>query len=56
MFLGPFQEGGGFRDEGISGPRRFLEKVWRLVGEAVRLGRDPAQRAGEVQPDGGSRP
>jgi leucyl-tRNA synthetase len=36
MFLGPFQEGGDFRDEGISGPRRFLEKVWTLVGEAVR--------------------
>jgi leucyl-tRNA synthetase len=35
MFLGPFQEGGDFRDEGISGPRRFLEKVWTLVGEAV---------------------
>ncbi|HEX3273322.1 MAG TPA: leucine--tRNA ligase [Gemmatimonadales bacterium] len=34
MFLGPFQEGGDFRDEGISGPRRFLEKVWNLVGDA----------------------
>jgi leucyl-tRNA synthetase len=38
MFLGPFLEGGDFRDEGISGPRRFLEKVWALVGEAVRTG------------------
>jgi leucyl-tRNA synthetase len=37
MFLGPFQEGGDFRDEGISGPRRFLEKVWALVGDAVRI-------------------
>jgi leucyl-tRNA synthetase len=36
MFLGPFQEGGDFRDDGISGPRRFLEKVWTLVGEAIR--------------------
>ena len=36
MFLGPFQEGGDFRDEGISGPRRFLDKVWTLVGEATR--------------------
>jgi leucyl-tRNA synthetase len=36
MFLGPFQEGGDFRDEGISGPRRFLEKVWTLVSEALR--------------------
>jgi len=36
MFLGPFQEGGDFRDEGIAGPRRFLDKVWTLVGEATR--------------------
>ena len=35
MFLGPFQEGGDFRDEGISGPRRFLDKVWQLVDEAA---------------------
>ncbi|HWA59300.1 MAG TPA: leucine--tRNA ligase, partial [Gemmatimonadales bacterium] len=34
MFLGPFQEGGDFRDAGISGPRRFLDRVWSLVGEA----------------------
>ena len=31
MFLGPFQEGGDFRDEGITGIRRFLEKVWTLT-------------------------
>ncbi len=31
MFLGPYEEGGDFRDEGISGVRRFLEGVWRLV-------------------------
>jgi leucyl-tRNA synthetase len=36
MFLGPFQEGGDFRDEGISGPRRFLEKVWGLVSDSCR--------------------
>jgi len=36
MFLGPFQEGGDFRDEGINGPRRFLDKVWALVGDACR--------------------
>ncbi|MEP6472488.1 MAG: leucine--tRNA ligase [Gemmatimonadota bacterium] len=35
MFLGPFQEGGDFRDAGISGPRRFLERIWLMVGEAV---------------------
>jgi leucyl-tRNA synthetase len=35
MFLGPFQEGGDFRDEGIIGVRRFLEKVWVLTHEAA---------------------
>ena len=34
MFLGPYQEGGDFRDEGISGIRRFLDKVWDLVSDA----------------------
>jgi len=36
MSLGPFQEGGDFRDAGINGPRRFLDKVWALVGDAAR--------------------
>lgn len=35
MFLGPFQEGGDFRDEGITGIRRFLEKVWHLTHEVL---------------------
>jgi leucyl-tRNA synthetase len=35
MFLGPFQEGGDFRDEGITGIRRFLDKVWHLAHESV---------------------
>jgi leucyl-tRNA synthetase len=37
MFLGPFQEGGDFRDEGITGIRRFLDKVWVLAHEARPL-------------------
>src|SRR6266852_5788582 len=35
MFLGPFQEGGDFRDEGITGIRRFLDKVWILAHQAA---------------------
>jgi leucyl-tRNA synthetase len=31
MFLGPFQEGGDFRDEGIVGIRRFLERLWAMA-------------------------
>ncbi len=45
MFLGPFQEGGDFRDAGINGIRRFLDKVWQLVGQACRDG----ERGGELQ-------
>jgi leucyl-tRNA synthetase len=33
MFLGPYEDGGDFRDEGIAGIRRFLDGVWRLVRE-----------------------
>jgi leucyl-tRNA synthetase len=44
MFLGPFQEGGDFRDEGISGPRRFLDKVWALVGDACNTHADDEVR------------
>ena len=28
MFLGPYEEGGDFRDQGISGVRRFLDRLW----------------------------
>ena len=33
MFLGAFQEGGDFRETGIIGIRRFLDKVWQLAHE-----------------------
>ncbi len=42
MFLGPFQEGGDFRDSGIVGQRRFLEKVWAVVHEAAAGGGEGA--------------
>jgi len=31
MFLGPFQEGGDYRDEGIQGPYGFLHRLWDTV-------------------------
>ncbi len=43
MFLGPFQEGGDFRDAGINGIRRFLDKVWLLVTQGIE-----GERGGEV--------
>lgn len=33
MFLGPFEEGGDYRDAGISGVRRFLDRLWASVLE-----------------------
>ncbi|MGH7537779.1 MAG: class I tRNA ligase family protein, partial [Gemmatimonadales bacterium] len=45
MFLGAFQEGGDFREEGITGVRRFLDKVWTLAHEAA------AAPAGSLSPE-----
>ena len=28
MFLGPYEEGGDFRDQSIPGVRRFLDRLW----------------------------
>jgi leucyl-tRNA synthetase len=35
MFLGPFEEGGDYRDEGIHGPFGFLNRLWDAVLTAV---------------------
>ncbi|MHB1862262.1 MAG: leucine--tRNA ligase [Gemmatimonadaceae bacterium] len=40
MFLGPYEEGGDFRDQSISGVRRFLDRLWTSAHEATRAG-DP---------------
>jgi len=31
LFLGPFNQGGDFRDSGIDGMSRFLKRVWKLL-------------------------
>jgi leucyl-tRNA synthetase len=38
MFLGPYEEGGDFRDQSIAGVRRFLERLWTSVEGAVTHG------------------
>jgi leucyl-tRNA synthetase len=38
MFLGPFEEGGDFRDGGISGVKRFLDRLWISVRDCVTAG------------------
>ncbi len=35
MFLGPFEEGGDFRDASISGVKRFLDRLWASVMTAI---------------------
>ncbi|MEE9576434.1 MAG: leucine--tRNA ligase [Gemmatimonadota bacterium] len=50
MFLGPYQEGGDFRDHGIAGPERFLYRVWDSVGAAVAASAG-GQGSGEIEPE-----
>lgn len=38
MFLGPYEEGGDFRDAGISGVRRFLDRLWLAAELATTEG------------------
>ena len=38
MFLGPYEEGGDFRDQGISGVRRFLDRLWSSVRDCTNDG------------------
>jgi leucyl-tRNA synthetase len=47
MFLGPFEEGGDFRDASISGVKRFLDRLWASVGTAI----DPAIPKAASNPD-----
>ena len=38
MFLGPYEEGGDFRDQSIAGVRRFLDRLWTSAAVAKRDG------------------
>ncbi len=33
MFLGPYDQGGDFRDTGMEGMKRFINRIWRLYTE-----------------------
>jgi leucyl-tRNA synthetase len=41
MFLGPYEEGGDYRDKGISGVKRFLDRLWRSAHDADRTASGP---------------
>jgi leucyl-tRNA synthetase len=47
MFLGPYQEGGDFRDQGLQGPYGFLSRLWDTIVPVDELG--SAAAAGEVE-------
>jgi leucyl-tRNA synthetase len=45
MFIGPFEEGGDYRDQGIQGPFNFVKRIWETVVPTDRLSEgspDPA--------------
>ena len=44
MFLGPFTEGGDYRDDGIRGPLGFLRRLWDAVLRAADNDADPDPR------------
>ncbi|HSH46326.1 MAG TPA: leucine--tRNA ligase [Longimicrobiales bacterium] len=46
MFLGPYQEGGDFRDKGLTGPHGFLGRLWDTV---VRDGLGDAPVEGDLE-------
>jgi leucyl-tRNA synthetase len=41
MFLGPFEEGGDYREQGIQGPFGFLRRLWETVNPASQLVEGP---------------
>jgi leucyl-tRNA synthetase len=45
MFLGPYQEGGDFRDEGLQGPAGFLKRLWSTIVPVSELRNQPASGA-----------
>jgi leucyl-tRNA synthetase len=43
MYLGPYEEGGDFRDQSVVGVRRFLDRLWSSAFDATTEGApDPA--------------
>jgi leucyl-tRNA synthetase len=45
MFLGPYEEGGDYQDEGIQGPHGFLHRLYETVTTVLNGGGDPGSPA-----------
>ena len=41
MFMGPFDQGGPWNNQGIEGVRRFLFRVWTLAQEVIEATSPP---------------
>jgi leucyl-tRNA synthetase len=41
MFLGPFEQGGDYREQGLHGPHGFLSRLWQSVVQAEDRTPDP---------------
>ena len=41
MFLGPISDGGDFRDSGIEGMNRWVNRIWKLIDSQIELISDP---------------
>ncbi len=46
MFIGPWDEGGPWNPQGIEGIVRFLQRVWDLIAESPRQGKNGAAAPG----------
>ncbi|MEE9225639.1 MAG: leucine--tRNA ligase [Bacteroidota bacterium] len=49
MFLGPYQEGGDFRESGIIGLFRFLERVYNLMEQQLESGSAKDEQLNSLQ-------
>jgi leucyl-tRNA synthetase len=47
MFLGPYQEGGDFRDQGLQGPFGFFSRLWDAIVPVDELGSE--QPSGSIE-------
>jgi len=45
MFLGPYNQGGDFRDEGMQGMRRWLDRVYRTVLGEDKKGEESTEKS-----------
>jgi leucyl-tRNA synthetase len=48
MFMGPFDQGGPWNNQGIEGVARFLNRVWSLLGETMEAQNGHAETTTEL--------